>query len=236
LFWRIWANGTNGPSYWSGDTFYTGNPPAIPSQVSPGNNVLVTSYTPGLYWTQPSDPPGSVIKSYRLEVASDPAFTTIAAAVPIFISSSTNNSWTVNQVLIPYTKYYWHVQACNTGVINQCSAWSTVRSFKTPRVEIPTLLTPLDYFHSTDLLQEFSWKDVADATNYNIRISKDLTFSTSSLLGTYDVTTSSFSPPGNLPIGILYWEVRAISLNGTSAWSKPSTFVETGSLSCNSCH
>jgi phosphodiesterase/alkaline phosphatase D-like protein len=129
LYWRVRANGKNGPSAWSAyATYTTGNPPTTPALVSPANNALVTGFTPSLDWKQSIIPIGTTFKSYQVEVATDAAFTNIVRSSTI--TSLENHIWVVGPALEPNTRYYWHIQACNTS--NECSAWSTIRTFRTP--------------------------------------------------------------------------------------------------------
>ena len=173
LYWRVQANGLNGPSAWATGTYTTGNPPAIPILVAPANNALVTSYTPSLSWKEPATPVGTDTKSYYGEIATNPAFTT--DVIPSL--SLIDSPWDVITTLDRNTKYYWHVRACNTVTNYDCSAWSGVRTFRTPLEETPVLLAPLDHpttaYTTIDRRPEFSWLVVPDATGYTIRISKN---------------------------------------------------------------
>jgi hypothetical protein len=126
LFWRVQAKGKNGPSASSTGTYKTGNPPATPALVAPANKVLVTS-TPTLKWTQPNLM-GGTFSSYQVQIAQDAAFTN-----PILKTLTTleDPEWVVDPPLASAPRYYWHVQACNTGGSgDECSLWSTVRTFR----------------------------------------------------------------------------------------------------------
>jgi peptide/nickel transport system substrate-binding protein len=130
LYWRVRANGLNGPSDWSAyGTFSTGNPPSIPKLVAPANNALVSTATLVLDWFDSTVPPlpGPVFDHYRIQVADNSAFT--SPRDDIVPGPATNSSYTPTPALPAGKKFYWHVQACNASA--ECSDWSTMRTFRT---------------------------------------------------------------------------------------------------------
>jgi hypothetical protein len=192
-------------------------PPSVPALVAPANNALVTTLTPTLDWSQPTIASGTTFGSYRVEVSADAGFSSIAANTTL--TSLGSHLWVVAPALDPNTPYYWHVKACNTSA--ECSAWSSVRIFRTA-IAKPTLSLPGNGTHpgSKPL---FDWDDPAGASNYTLVISKNAGFT--SLVGTYSVTLSTYTPSSNLPVGTLYWRVRANGLNGPSLWSDVWTLI-----------
>ncbi|MBI5951678.1 MAG: IPT/TIG domain-containing protein [Chloroflexi bacterium] len=219
LFWHVRANGVNGPGAWSDyGTFSTGNPPGIPALLTPASNALVTTYTPTLDWGQPNLM-GGIFKSYRVEIAADPAFLSISRSAVVDVLES--HLWVTDPALGPNTKYYWHVQACNTS--DECGTWSVARTFRT-LISPPILFGPADGSIVTNRKPTFDWDDAFGATGYTIQVSKNEDFTL--LVGTYNVTVSTYTPAVNLPVGMLYWRVRARGLNGPSLWSTPWTVIE----------
>jgi hypothetical protein len=112
-YWRVKANGPNGPSLHSQVwTFTTGNPPSVPSLVAPIANVLVLTTTPLLDWSTSSLPSGTTFAYYQVELATNSAFSS-----PIVNSSSQTNR-TTSQLTSPglasNTQFYWRVRAANT--------------------------------------------------------------------------------------------------------------------------
>jgi trimeric autotransporter adhesin len=104
-YWRVKANGTNGPSLYSQvRTFTTGNPPSVPALTAPATNTLITNYTPLLDWTNITLPAGTTFASYQVQVAADAAFSS-----PV-VDDSSLTSITASQFttpeLTPNTKYY----------------------------------------------------------------------------------------------------------------------------------
>jgi large repetitive protein len=86
------------------------------------------------------------------------------------------------------------------------------------------LQAPSNGFSTTNKKPAFDWNDPVGATGFTIQISKNAGFI--SLVGTYNVATSTYTPTTNLPLGTLYWRVKANGPNGPSGWSAPWTLIE----------
>ena len=212
LYWRVRANGPNGPSVWSTTwAFKKGNPPSIPVLVAPASNALVRTYTPLLDWKNSALPAGTTFDHYKLQVATDPAFTAILLEAETY--GITNSSFTPPAPLTANTTFYWRVSAYNS--LGQYSAWSKVRSFRTVMLP-PVLLTPVNG-GTAGRKPVFDWEDVAGASGYTIQVSTSPRFGT--FLFNRTVTASTFTPGTNLPIGTVYWRVRGNGANGPSDWS-----------------
>jgi len=129
LYWRVRANGLNGPSAWSDvGTYTTGNPPGIPALVAPANNALLTTLTPTLDWSQPIIPGGTTFGNYFVVFSTASDFSIMP--VNALVSSLMDHYYEINVDLAPGSNYYWRVEACNSN--DECSAWSSVRTFRTP--------------------------------------------------------------------------------------------------------
>jgi hypothetical protein len=129
LYWRVRANGLNGPSAWSDvGTYTTGNPPGIPALVAPANNALLTTLTPTLDWSQPTIPGGTTFGNYFVVFSTASDFSIMP--VNAMVSSLVDHYYEINVDLAPGSNYYWRVEACNSN--DECSAWSSVRTFRTP--------------------------------------------------------------------------------------------------------
>jgi hypothetical protein len=92
-----------------------------------------------------------------------------------------------------------------------------VRKFRTA-ITAPVLLTPTDGTTTTNHKPTFDWADVTGAKNYTIQVSRNTTFT--SLVLSATVTPSTYTPTINLPVGTLYWRVRANGVNGPSLWAE----------------
>ena len=217
LYWHVWSNGLNGPSAWSAiRSFTTPNPPSIPTLITPVNTALVTDYTPRLDWnniTVPTVPAGApAFDHYRLQVATDSLFT--STLLDQNVSDITTSEYTFPSDLTTNTKYFWRVSSYNTA--GEYSAWSVVLSFRTA-ITPPALLSPAEGEILSSPKPIFDWEDSLGAASYTIQIFKNATFT--SLVGSYLVKPSTYTPASALPVGMLYWRVRANGINGPSDWS-----------------
>jgi multiple sugar transport system substrate-binding protein len=217
-FWRVKANGANGPSLYSQvRTFTTGNPPSVPALTAPANNALVISYTPLLDWSNSSLPATTIFSYYQVQVATDLAFSS-----PILNDTSRTSltdSKLTTPTLDPNTKFYWRVRAINTvGGVENYSAWSAVRTFRT-KLSAPVAISPVGGVTVGSLKPAFDWQDVPGATGYAIQVSRNTAFSSLVVNKTISTATSTYIPTTNLPAGTtLYWRVRANGANGPSDW------------------
>lgn len=82
-------------------------PPTAPSLIQPAAGASQVALTPMLQWAAVAQ-----AESYRVDIATDLAFTQIVAS-----TDTTLDRWTPGQPLQANTRYYWRVQARNT-----CSA------------------------------------------------------------------------------------------------------------------
>jgi hypothetical protein len=224
-YWRVKANGTNGPSRHSQVwTFTTGNPSSTPNLVSPVSNALVLTTTPLLDWSNSSLPSGTSFAYYQVQVATSSSFTSPS------LDNSSQTSLTASQLTSPAlaanTTFYWRVRSANTvsGVTN-LSAWSSVGSFRTA-LQAPELFLPVNGASVTGLRPTLDWTDVSGVTGYTIQVSKSNLFSSLVVNTSPSGTLSAYTPSVNLPTGVmLYWRVRSKGTNGPGAWSAVYTFT-----------
>ncbi|MEJ5200980.1 MAG: DNRLRE domain-containing protein [Anaerolineales bacterium] len=223
LYWRVRANGVNGPSLYSNvRSFVTGNPPSIPTLLAPANNALVTNYQPTLDWKQSSVPLGTAFDRYQVQVDDNADFS--SPVVDKDVAGLANHLYALETALSPNTRYYWRVRAWNTN--GDYSAWSAVRYFRAAMLP-PVLSAPVGGVLVDSRRPTFDWEDVVGANGYTIQISTTTTFF--SLLVNANIAggaASTYKPAVNLPANkVLYWRVRANGVNGPSAWSTTETFV-----------
>jgi sugar lactone lactonase YvrE len=220
LFWRVQSRGVNGPSVWSEvRSFNSANSPAAPALSLPASNAL-TNYLPLFKWTVVTLPAGTTFQYYQIQVDDNADFSS-----PVIDNTSVTNRLTpqfqVTTPLAQNTRFYWRVRVVNAD--NETSNWSLVRYFRTV-IAAPTLLTPVGGAPAGSRKPTFDWENAAGPgaiTNYAIQVSTSPTFST--LLLNKASTTSTYTPPANLPAGkTLYWRVMVNGANGPSAWSTSS--------------
>jgi hypothetical protein len=215
LYWRVRANGTNGPSGWTdGASFVGADPPGVPALLSPGSGSLTTDYSPTLDW---KDATGAV-DHYQIQISTSSTF-----AGTVQDQEVGPSVYTASPDLDPNTRYSWRVRSYNAA--GQFSSWSSSRNFRTALLP-PTLSSPGDTTSTSLRRPVFDWADVSGATKYTIQISTSPSFSTTLMKA--DVSSSTFTPGSNLPLGVtLYWRVRSLGSNGPSSWSEVWTLTVT---------
>lgn len=225
LYWRVRiTSGTYGPSRWSEVwQFDTANPPGMPVLKSPISNALVTNDTPTFKWSVSTLPLTTTFSNYTIEVSTGTAVNPDGSFVTTVIndSSATNQydpQFTPGAPLTTATKYYWHVEACNTD--GECSNWSPTAAFRIA-IESPTLVTYGG--GSLTNIPPFDWNDIPGASGYAIQVWKDGAPGT--LLINTTVASSQFSGGSGLPAGTYFWRVRTNSpYFGPSVWSAVDSF------------
>ena len=212
LYWKVQAQGANGPSLWSSAwSFTTGNPPSVPSPQSPANGALVTDYQPSLDWADSILPAGTTLDHYQLRLATDSGFTSL-----LYDESTAISQFPLPAPLAPNARYYWQVRALNTA--GHFSSWSTTRYLITAILP-PVLTTPANGVELPYLWVTFDWENVVGAKGYKVRISKYADFST--LLRSASPTGSTYAMSTEVPADtVLYWQAQATGSNGPSLWSQ----------------
>jgi hypothetical protein len=191
----------------------------------PSGGSCVSPDEPVLSW---SAVPGG--RDYQVTITRDPTF----AAPADFVIGGAVLAIEVPQLEeAPGTRWFWYVQACNGGCTPVAEAQAKARSFQ-KRSPAPELLFPADGATVTDYDVVFRWQDFLvteqaaggsqSAERYDIQFSTSLTFNAwedGSVPGT------SFVPTLELPLGTVYWRVRA-KVRGILkplAWSAARSFT-----------
>ncbi len=154
---------------------------------------------------------------YRIEIASDAAFTLILAA-----AETEETSWAPSADL-PDGTLRWHVRAIDAqGLPGVFSAPDEFVLDATP-LAVPVLVavTPDP---TSNRRPSFSWGTVTDASSYRVEISGASDFA-SPLVDT-TVSTASYQPASDLPEGRIYWRVASVDAVGNqSAFPAPDDFL-----------
>jgi len=217
LYWRLRANGPNGPSLYSVGVrdFATGNPPGVPAPLAPTPNALLTDFTPRLDWTRSTVPSGTVFDHYTVQLDDDPAFG--SPEVSGDVNGLGSHEHTLTSGVGANTRFYWRVRSWNQG--GEFSGWSAVATFRTALTP-PTLVFPVANEVVPGLRPAFDWSDTAGATGYQVQVSRNSAFTRVVSNLTIGSPTSTWTPAAGLPVGsTLFWRVRANGRNGPSAWS-----------------
>jgi len=228
-YWRVKANGANGPSLYSSPlkTFQTGNSPSIPTLASPANNALVTISTPLLNWNNSTVSTGApAFYEYEIQIATNNSFTSDLQSIHV---AGQSNSETTTPALHYSTTYYWRVRSWNIGVDgdgsltndNDVSSWSAVRYFRVA-FAAPINLSPANGAVGVPAKPTFTWDTVTGATSYTIQISRNNTFT--QLVVSKNVYAATYIHTSNLPLGTYYWRACVNGLYGPGAWSPVFSF------------
>jgi hypothetical protein len=203
---------------WSaGQTFTTGNPPSIPTLVSPASGALLTNQTPNLDWSDSTVPAGTTLSHYQFQLDDNSDFSSPLEDVDVNTSDHVANKLATNG------KYYWRVRSWNTN--SDPSGWSSTRNFRVA-IDSPILVSPVLGVTVPGLKPSFDWSDVVGASGYTIQVSLSNTFGSMAINATLKTPTSNYTAGINLLSGkTYYWRVRSNSLNGPSLWSTVETFM-----------
>ena len=196
------------------DTLLGVSPPAVPALTSPASGAVSQPTTLTLTW-------GAVTgaTSYVVQVSTVSTFATTFANQTGVASTSTSVTSLNNN-----TKYYWRVDATNTG---GTSAWSSVWNFTTVALAapgVPVLTSPTTNAVNQPTTLTFTWGAVTGATSYSAQVSTVSTFATT-VSNQTGITTASRSIAGLTNNKKYYWRVNATNAGGTSAWSSVWNFT-----------
>ena len=233
-------------------------PPSTPQLLSPANNYLANQSSswyqnPVMDWTDSSFVcPGLSVK-YQYESFHDPTLSILAY----------QSDWLTNSFIpapgTPDGIYYWHVRACNSDDLTNCSDWSDIWKL-TVDTTAPIAPTNLHWANpdvacggstnSTTITAD--WNDVIDTSGisqYEYQITYPKLDGTIGIWNTF-VTASQYFGAFNQGQGLHTYKVRAYDLNGNiSPWSSdcsinfdtivPQSIITRPGLECSSllrCH
>jgi len=221
-YWRVRANGANGPSLWSAPApkFTAGNPPSIPALSSPANNALITDYTPLLDWANSTLPAGTAFDHYQIQVATDFSFASIVLDDTTATGGITASSSAPSADLASNKKYYWRVRSYNiVGAGQHYSSWSVARSFRAAILP-PVLVSPENSVALDNKRPTFTWNSVAGAATYTLEVAAADTFAVKVV--NFTTAATSYIPTVDLLANKHYWRVKAnaaVGNNGPSGYS-----------------
>jgi len=185
--------------------------PAAPTLITPVNNATCIALTPTMTW-------GAVAGalSYRLQISTDSTFgTTTWDTSGVAGTSATVQTGKLNN----FTKYYWRVNATNSG---GTGAWSLIWNFTT-MLGTPTLISPPNNATNVSLTPTLTWSSVTGATSYRVQISTDSTFSTT-VWDSSGITGTSVNVLLSQTTAY-FWRVNASNSGCTGHWSSTFRFT-----------
>ncbi len=204
-YWKVRANNGSGFSPWSTTWSFTTSGLGTPILISPANgssNQPIVSLT--LDWQDVTS-----ATFYEYQYGTDVNF---ASPTPV-IATSTVSTSTLNGLAVN-TTYYWRVRS-NDGVSQ--SPWSSVWSFTTSDLEVPTLVSPMNGVVNQQVnTLVLDWNNTSNTTFYEIQYSTDVQF----VSPVSSTTTVSSAIINNLDFNTTYyWRVRSNDGNSYSSWS-----------------
>jgi hypothetical protein len=188
---------------------------AQPTLLTPTNGATDVSLTPTLTWSNI----GST--TYRVEVATDAAFSSLAYTNDGVVGTSQ-----ITGSLNNYTLYYWHVResAPSTGTY---SSTFTFRTLPSATPVAPTLGTPADGATGQALSPTFTWGATTETDSYTFELATDAGF-TSIISSQPGLTSPTASVVGLTVSTPYYWRVRGTNFLGTGSNSSTNTFTTLG--------
>ena len=209
-YWK--ARSEDNQYNWSGwsDThsFTVLDVPVLTSPVD--QDSAVYTFNPSFQWNWVS-----YAQSYRLMVDDDYDFSS-----PAIDQTQSSTSYYVQQGL-GMGKYYWRV--CARDNQSLWRQWSEIHSFTIPDSKV-SLTYPIDADSIKKTQPKFEWNSVWYANQYQILVDDQSDFS--SPLVEQTTWDRNYTPESHLPLGQLYWKVRARdSKQVWHDWSDARSFI-----------
>jgi hypothetical protein len=217
-YWKVRANNGSGYSPWSTVWSFTTSGMGTPILLSPSNGATSQPIVNLVFDWQ--DASGGTF--YEYQYGTDVNFVSpIPTSATATVSTATINGLAVN------TTYYWRVR---TSDGTSQSAWSSVWSFTTSGLEIPTLVSPSNGAVNQPINSlVLDWNNTSNTTFYEYQYSTDVQF-VSPVPVSATSTVSSAIISGLDYNTTYYWRVRSNDGNGYSYWSTIWSFATASNI------
>lgn len=214
-YWRVRARNVAGIGPWSDPWQFTTlvNLPDIVTLNSPANNTTNVATNPQLKWNI-----SNYAETYKLQVSTNPSFTTTVVNLTGLTSTTYNLSG-----LSYNTTYYWRVRGTNSA---GDGPWSATWQFTTVNLTLPDkviLDQPADLATEIPSTTTLTWNTAANANTYQIQVSKNATF-TNLVVNQTGITSLSYIVTGLDAATTYYWRVRGNNPTGDGPWSDTRSF------------
>lgn len=149
---------------------------------------------------------------------------TLSSFSPLIINDSNITGTTFNtQILSSGTQYYWRVKAINNG---GSSSWTTPWNFTTiyASPSVPVLVSPVDGATRIPVSTVLRWNKTANATVYQLQLSKTNDFS-STEIDSIGLADTSLAVNSLNQETVYYWRVRGKNADSTGSWSAVRSFT-----------
>jgi len=209
--------------------------PTAPTVTSPLGGAEVTSATPGLSFTNGTDPDGDTL-TYEVEIYSDSTLSTLTEAITsVAEDASGTTTATPSSALAENTPYWWRARS-DDG--NAYSSWSSAADFfvnvANDAPGATALSFPLASAIVTTLTPTLQWTEVTDddgdAITYDVEVYEDAGLSTLSWSDTLVAGLGNGSveaTTGTLVENTWYWwRARSVDEHGLAgAWATAEQFL-----------
>ncbi len=155
---------------------------------------------------------------YRIQVSKDASFTNVVKE-KVVLSSETGADYPDLEML---TNYWWRVQTCADQAGNVCGVWSSVLTFRTFQIGVPSNLSPPNDTEIKEATINLTWQAVDGAKTYQYIIYNPAGEEVvNKIVPSNSVSHLSIEFP---EIGIYEWKVQACLDTGcsiTGGWTGP---------------
>ena len=206
-YWKVRAVNSFGVGAWSSKWEFTtlipSTVPSTPVLVSPANGATNQPLIETLTWKTSDN-----AQEYRVEVS-----TSSSLASSILMDTTLAKSYVNTIALSAGVTYWWRVDALDTVGPSQ---WSQVWSFTTSGAQKsgPTLSVPANGTTGLPTSVVLSWNNIQGATQFNVQVALDSSFSTF-VTNDSTVTSTSLTIDSLATATSYYWHVRAKLDSGT---------------------
>jgi hypothetical protein len=221
-FWQVIADTPSGAVTASGAPFRFTTVSSTPGDFTltdPADNALAVPTMPTFTWTSSLG-----AASYRLQIATDSAFTTFILDQSDLVTTSS----TPTTILAPSTIYFWRVLAVSTNSVTATNAPFTFATMSAPPPGSFTLLTPTSGAGGVATLPTFTWAASSGADTYHLQVATDPSFTMVVVDQTGITDTTATSMVSLIPFTTYYWRVTAVNTSGSTVASPAPFFFTTG--------
>ena len=216
-YWRVAAMNSRGTSAFSNAESFVNGPldyPETPVMVSPENEAISGSEQVSFRWKD-----SQYALDYYLEISRDAAFSDLVKSTWIgdnLIYDGNNVGADLDVFLDDGQVYFWRVSAGNPwGTSYYSDPWFFINGPSAPPA-VPGLDAPANGSHVGGTSVRFTWFHAARASDYNLRLAKDIGFTNIVFEGltgndlAFDI--NNFANDGQ----VYYWQVEARNDVGVS--------------------
>jgi hypothetical protein len=210
-FWRVKAANGTLESDWSDIFTFSSQPKDLllsPIIVYPKNEEFKIPLNPEITWNEAYS-----ADSYDIQIATDPAFKTIAKTV----EDITLNKYQVKD--LDYNIFYYiKIRSKNA---KRTSDWSNPIRFTT-WLKMPKVIYPLDNDTNSVITNIFKWEETPDARYYYLQVAHDKDFE-DLVIDQDNLENTQFDFTGMLDGVYYYWHVATLNNVNSSDWTPTGT-------------